>query len=190
MIEFTKENVMAMIRNNVEGRISCIDTLGSHDYPNDQKPAIAAKLWELYQIDNAIFWSLMNRLHVEMSLEGWENLESILGNLMDDSYFGIVYKPYPESEFIHLSAFGFEWVNDDVHPHVLYPEQWPPFLDWFIDYAKKLHAEAVLDENDDDAYAIRCSLAIVKDWNKYPPVLKIAYDLWEKKRINDAIDAV
>jgi len=185
MIEFTKENVMAMIRKDVEDRISKIRTLTEADYENDQKPAIVRKLWDLNQVNDMVFYSLMNKLHVYMTLEGWENLESVMGNLFDDAYFGIYYEPIlEEDDNVHVASFHFKWC-DDSYQGTVKPSEWPALLDWYLDFAKKENQFHEDLEKDLEGFLNsdgngRCFAIIGDYWDEYPKVFRTAYDWWIK----------
>lgn len=203
IVEFSKDNVLKAIKTNTEERIKRLNTFVKPQYKGDIRPEIAKKIWHLMNNGNTTAYSLfkdMNCYHPG-TLEHWENLSSFLGNLVDDSYFGIEYAPdlrsrddeielqedfnkilidqgqptRPVQPSIHLSHFKMVWAFDE-HPAIIHESEMSSFLDWFINYSDN---EFIYDEHGDCKKGPTGKLSLIKDnWEDYPKQIKQAYDAW------------
>ena len=188
---FTKENIIKSIKSNFNNRLKGLNTFTKPNYKNDAKPNLAQKFWELSHSGiGTPFYVLTKNLGIHMhSIEGWEQLQSVLCNLVDDSYFGMVYTPSEnelpafmmQKEFIYVGYFSLEWVGDS-HPSIVYESEWADMLDWYIHYAKN---EFVYDESKKGTSG-HCKpgpthrLSVIdNNWHEYPPCFKKAYDAYK-----------
>ena len=189
MTTFTKDNVLKIITDDFESRSKIINHLFYKRYEHDAVPELAEKMWQIINITTGtVAYCLFRRMGCyRPTLESLENMSSFLGNLVDDSYFGIEYNPDKsiKSKYIHLSNFTMVWAHDD-HPAIVGETEMSTFLDWYIHYAKNELIYTKLESGREQCdYGPLHHLSIIKNnWHEYPKQIKQAYDAYTKVNKN------
>jgi len=194
MTTFTKDNVAEILRKDFESRLESINRLFEKQYDHDVKPSLAEKMWELINnTSGTVAYCLFRSMGCyRPTLESLENMSSFLGNLVDDSVFGIEYAPDKSftSSCIHLSNFRMVWAHDD-HPAIVCETEMSVFLDWFIHYAKNEFIYTKLESGREQCdYGPLHHLCIIKNnWYEYPKQIKQAYDAYvvQNKKLKDNV---
>ncbi len=204
--KFTKANVLKMINGDIKKRLKYLNTFDKPEYPDDIQPQLAEKMWHLMHNGNITGYCLFKEMNCYNScIEHWENMQSFLGNLMDDAYFGIEYKPdlgqanseiemqkrmntwykkqgKPVKEpkpLIHLSSFNMVWCGYE-HPAIVYEKEMFGFLDWFVYYSDNEFVYKGKPGTDNYCkIGPTHHLGLINDnWDDYPKQIKQAYDAW------------
>lgn len=183
---FTRDNVLDIIKTDLDMRLANIRTMAEADeFPIVAK--IASQFWELYHLNSTDFYCLTCGLNLCSlgSLETWEMLGSILGNLNDDSVFGFKYTNNLSEtvakgdDLIFVADFTL-YRTDDDDPLILHPNEWPPLLDWYIKYVRGQFLHRGKECKEGPLHWMR--VIKKKNWKLYPKEFKRAYDHWNKQQ--------
>jgi hypothetical protein len=182
--ECSKTNILYFVMKDINERLSRLCTrIEPGEIP--VLTEIVRRLWKLYHSNSTTFYSLMSELNISdlESLENWEMLDSVLGNLIDDSTFGFRFtnKVAEEikSDCIHLSDFKLCYIHTDYSPLILRADDWIPLLDWYIRYARGEFLYHKKTRGIIRGPTAKLSVIDVEKWNLYPACFKTAYDYWQ-----------